>query len=313
MHLAASVIIPTRNRCELLRDSIRAAQAQSVPVEIIVLDDGSTDATPEMMRQEFPQIRYERFDGHPRGPSFLRNRGSAFARAPILFPIDDDAVMASPLTVEQTLAEFDHPRVAAVGVPFINVQSDAVLRQCAPGGGGPIYVTDAYVGASHAVRRDVFLALGGYREALFYMGEESDLGIRMLADGYVVRAGAADPIHHHESPHRSFVRMDYYARRNDILFAWHHVPWRWLGVHLAANTFNSLRFAARSKAPMRMIAGLAAGYIYGLLHWEGRRPVPWSVYRLYRQLRKSGPQPLSAVEPLLPAPRNFPATPPCQP
>src|SRR5687768_4402013 len=109
----ASVIIPTRNRREELRQSIRSALAQTVPLEVLVLDDGSDDGTPEMVASEFPAVRYFRFEG-PNGPAMLRNRGSERAVAPILFPIDDDAVFVSPRTVEQTLAEFDHPRVGAV-------------------------------------------------------------------------------------------------------------------------------------------------------------------------------------------------------
>src|ERR1043165_7988389 len=95
---AASITIPTRNRWAILRQSILAALKQTVPVEIIVLDDGSTDETPEMMRSEFPQIRYEQQLGS-NGPCVLRNQGARLAAAPILFPLDDDSVLASPRTV----------------------------------------------------------------------------------------------------------------------------------------------------------------------------------------------------------------------
>jgi GT2 family glycosyltransferase len=86
------------------------------------------------------------------------------------------------------------------------------------------YVIESFIGTAHALRRSLFLQLGGYREELFHQGEESDLCIRLLAAGYVVRLGRGEPIHHFESPRRDFRRMDHYGPRNAILFAWQNVP-----------------------------------------------------------------------------------------
>ena len=136
-----------------------------------------------------------------------------------------------------------------------------------------IWVTDAYVGTAHAMRRDIFLQLGGYRESLFHQGEESDFCIRMLDAGYVVRAGNADVVCHYESPRRDFRRMDIYGRRNDILFAWHNVPARLLPLHLAGTTFNGLRWGLGTKRLANMIRGLLRGYLASARYATCRRPV----------------------------------------
>ena len=297
----ASVVIPTRNRREILRENLLAAGRQTVPVEIVVVDDGSTDGTPEMMRSEFPHVRYERFAGAPHGPSFIRNHLSRLASAPILFPIDDDAVMVSPHTVEQTLAEFDGPRIGAVGIPFVNIRVGPQILQCAPDDAQP-WVQHTFTGAAHAVRRDVFLAVGGYREHLFYMGEEGDLTLRMLARGWVTRLGRADPIEHHESPHRVTARADFFGRRNDVLFALHNVPATDLLVHLGGTLINGIRAAIGSQYPFRQCAGLAVGLWQGGRHWTsgGRQPVTRTIYKLHRSLKKSGAKPLTQIERALP-------------
>jgi glycosyltransferase involved in cell wall biosynthesis len=297
---AASVVIPTYNRRDLLRRSVAAALAQTVPTEVIVVDDGSTDGTPEMVRAEFPTVRFEQLPDGPRGPARLRNRGTAMATAGVVFPIDDDAVFDSPRTVEQTLAEFDHPRVGAVGIPFINVNGDRRLQQAAPAGAAGVAVVQAYVGAAHALRRDLFLGLGGYREQLFYMGEEGDFCIRMLDAGHVVRPGRADPVHHQESPSRNRFRADFYGRRNDVLFAVHNVPMPYLPPHLLATTANGLRFGLGVARPGNMIRGLASGWASIPREWRNRRAVRPSTYRLFRRLRTVNSLPLTEVEPLLP-------------
>ena len=298
---AASVVIPTRERRDILRENLLAIGRQTVPVEIVVVDDGSTDGTPEMMRSEFPQVRYLHLDGKPHGPAFARNRGSEMARAPILFPIDDDAVMVSPRTVEQTLAEFNHPRVGAVGVPYINVRISQEVHQRAPDD-AQIWVGHTFTGAAHAMRREVFFAVCGYREHFFYMGEEGDLTLRMLAAGWVTRLGRADPIEHHESPQRVTARADFYGRRNDVVHAWHNVPMPSFPIHLAGTIFNGLRAAVtEAQNPGRMLLGTFTGCLDCLRYWNKRQPVPEKIYRLSRRLKKRGPLPLEEIEGMLPS------------
>lgn len=297
MNYAATVIIPTRNRKEFLRKAIASSLAQDVPVEVIVLDDASTDGTDAMMAAEFPQVRYER-NPTPTGPTVTRNRGAKLASCEFLFPIDDDAEFVSPATVRQTIADFDHPRVAAVGIPFINVRvGPAVLQQ--PPDREKVYVVNHYVGAAHALRRSLFLAVGGYREHLFYMGEESDVCIRLLAAGYVTRLGRADVMHHHESPLRDSRRADLFARRNDVLFGWHNVPAMHLPLRWVRAVAGSLRHAAKRRRVLRTIEGLGWGFACVPKFFGKRSPVPPTIYELQRRLVGVA-LPLEAIESQLP-------------
>jgi glycosyltransferase involved in cell wall biosynthesis len=284
---AATVVITTKNRRDELRSAIRSAIEQTAPVEVLVIDDGSTDGTEKMVREEFPRVRFERSE-QSRGLIVQRNRGARLASAPFLFSIDDDAVFSSADTVAHTLREFDDPRVGAVAIPFINVKQDQTVRQRAPEP-GPVFVTDAYIGTAHALRRDLFVELGGYAESLFHQGEERDFCIRMLDAGFVTRLGTAEPIHHFESPRRDYRRMDHYGRRNDILFGWARVPFPECGLHLAATTIKGVSFGVRVARPFRMTWGLLCGYFACLVGGPARQPVRRNTYVLYRLLRKKGP------------------------
>jgi GT2 family glycosyltransferase len=294
MKPAATFVIPTRQRCAELRNLLRSVITQSVPVEIHVMDDGDEGATSEPVCEEFPQVHYHRLAAR-QGPAFQRNRGTELASTNIVFAVDDDTLLVSPRTAEQTIAQFNHPRVGAVAIPYINVHQDTMVRQRAPAA-DRIYVTHAFVGAAHAIRRDVFRKCGGYREHFFYMGEEGDLCVRMLQAGYVTRLGTADPIHHLESPRRILARASFCGRRNDILFAWHNVPRRFLPLHMLGTTLNGLRSAADAKNPFRMIQGTIAGYLGCIRHWNARVPVQDRIYRLHRLLKKERPRSLEEVE-----------------
>ena len=256
---AATIVVTTHNRQELLRNAINSAKQQTIPVEIIVMDDNSIDGTSAMMKTNFPDISYHRSSGG-RGPCFHRNSGIAMARSEIVFALDDDSILQSPRTVEQTLPEFDDPRVGAVAIPFVNVLQTAQIVSRAPSETG-IYVTAAFVAASHAVRKNAFLEAGGYRELFFYMGEEGDFCIRMLQMGLVVRLGRADPIHHYQPRGRVSFPADFYGRRNDILFLTYNAPAKYLLPFLLGTTINGLSFGVREGRLGTMAKGLLRGYM----------------------------------------------------
>jgi len=293
----ASIVITTRNRRDELAKAVESALGQKVEggVETIIIDDGSTDGTSGMIAEKFPQVKLHRFETS-RGLIVQRNHGARLAAAPIIFSIDDDACFTTDSIVADILRQFDLPVVGAVAIPFINVCQDAdLIMQKAPAGPGD-FVCSSYIGTAHALRRDLFLQLGGYREALFHQGEEGDYCLRMLDAGYVVRLGRSDPIHHFESPRRDFRRMDFYGRRNDILFVWNNVPWPYFPLHLAGATLNGLVAVARTGRPAAMLPGMASGFVECFRHRTERRPVSTRAYTLNRLLKKNGSLPLHQVE-----------------
>lgn len=90
-----SVIIPTRNRCKLLELSLRSVFWQrNVDFETVVVDDGSTDETPRMLRSLGDRIRVVRHD-RSQGVSEARNRGIAEARGTWVAFLDDDDLWAA--------------------------------------------------------------------------------------------------------------------------------------------------------------------------------------------------------------------------
>jgi len=300
-----AVVVPTRNRASMLRRTLDAILAQSVPAKILVMDDASSDETEAMVRRDYPQAAYFREDRN-RGPTFQRNKGVGLGASPIVFTIDDDCILASPTILQQTLDAFDHPRVGAVTLPFINVLQDSTVRTAAPDDGKILAGFD-YFGGMVAFRRDVFLGIGGYRTFLFMHMEESDLAIRLLDAGYIVRLGWAQPLQHMESPLGKPVRLHDLGARNNILYCFYNVPWPQFPLHLAATTVKCLHHATRVGYPMRGVRGVLRGYA-GILHEIRRRdPVSRTTYRLSRILRDKKATPLAEIEPQLSPMRSFSA------
>ncbi len=296
-----TVIIATKDRREDLRRALDSALAQRPAVDIIVIDDGSSDDSSAMVRADYPQVRLERHD-EPRGYIVARNLGARLARTELLVCIDDDAQFSSPAVVAQTAGQFDHPRVAGVAIPYKDVRrSERLIPDLPPPPEGQWYVCNTFTGTAHALRRAPLLAVGGYREALFHQGEERDLTLRLLARGWVIRLGRGDPILHYESPQRASARVSLFGRRNDLLFVWHNAPARWLLPELLAASAKGLRYGWRTGRTLLMARGVWRGWCALPGHWRQRQAVAPAVYRLHRKLTYRGPFTLAQVEGELPA------------
>lgn len=296
----ATIIIPTKNRKDDLRRAIISCLNQTVLFEVLVIDDGSTDGTAEMVKREFPTVTLHR-DEVSQGPAVQRNRGVRMASGEIVFSIDDDADFPSRHTGEQTLAEFDLPEVGAVSIPLINVNTGPQVLQRAPSRDGT-FVTDVFWGGACAVRRDVFLRVGGYREYLRQQLEEDDLAIRILDAGYFTRLGNADPIHHYESPIRDRRYQDILGARNKILFGWHNVPMPDFLVYLPGTCVTHFAHGLKTRHPIRILHGIKNGLAACFLEqFDKRRPVRRSTYRLFRRIRKSRAMRIEAVRRFLSA------------
>jgi GT2 family glycosyltransferase len=291
--VTATIVIVSKNRRDDLRTAIASSLKQSMRAEVIVIDDGSSDGTARMVRTEFPGATVIRND-QSTGCITGRNQAARIATGDVVFSIDDDAEFVSARTVEQTMADFADARVGAVAVPCLEPKKGNTPFQTAPDREG-VWITDCFVGTSHAVRRDIFLNLGGYRQDLVHQGEERDYCIRMLQAGYLVRLGRADVIHHYESPKRDMRRMDYYGRRNDVLFAWHYAPMPVLPVHLIGTAINGLRSAWRAGRYGQMLRGTLAGFSECPGRFGERVPVSRGLYRLHRRLKRSGPRRIEDV------------------
>lgn len=120
-----SIVIPTYNRWTTLRQALHAVQAQTLPArEVIVIDDGSKDETPQALPQEFPTITYCRQLNA--GPAHARNQGIELATSEFIAFTDDDCL--PPPNWLASLADGFQRYPQAVGVGGSLLASFALRR-----------------------------------------------------------------------------------------------------------------------------------------------------------------------------------------
>ncbi len=301
----ASFVVSTYNRApdlELCIDSILAQRCHS-PIEILIIDDASTDHTVEMVRKKYGNLvklicRETNF-----GSIRNRNYGVNLSTGDIVFIVDDDSELPGIHTVEEVLREFDDLRLGAVAIPFIQ---DGNLINGHPQGnnGCDIFIVASFIGCACAVRRNTFLELGGFDEFFHHQVEENDFCIRLLESGKVCAiARVSEPMRHFESPVRSFKKWDFYGRRNSLLYIWKNCPTAYLLPNLAINTFRGLLHSFKKNRYLWNVKGIFNGYeiIFSSFFKSNqlRRPVRKSVYSIVRQMRNTGPLPISHLDHLI--------------
>ena len=186
--LTVCVIIPTYNRAELLRQALDSLLRQTRPVdEIIVIDDGSTDATVNMLAHFAAPITL--LTQVHLGRSQARNRGLQTARADLIAFLDDDDTLAED-SIEQR-AEFleAHPATDVVYSDTLALDMDgAVLgdytraNPVKPSGSVFAEMVRQNLAAIHAYMfRRGCLATSGLFDVGLDSAEDWDFWIRMAA------------------------------------------------------------------------------------------------------------------------------------
>jgi len=249
---------------------------------VIVIDD-SAEGSAKRVIEEFPgDIVYARTEGYM-GPALGRNLGARMATAEVLVHLDDDSELISDETLHSAVRALHATDVGAVAIPYRNVEIDEQIH-CAAPETNEIYETYAFTACAYAVRRDVFLNIGGYRPFFFYMGEESDLCLRMLAAGWLTRLGNGPPVHHHQPANRVSRAADYYGRRNEVLFEVLNAPVRCLPGALLRYGLKAIHYGIHTGRPLNMVRGYISGLFVSFAHIRHRKPVPIEIYRRFKSL-----------------------------
>lgn len=228
------MVIATRNRCgELLRTLGKLAALRPRP-PVVVVDNGSTDETVTATWTAASTlggvqlIRLRRNEG-----AAARNAGVAAAATPYVAFSDDDSWWADDALPRAERVLDRHPRLGLVaartlvgpdehGDPTSERMAASPLGR-APDQPGPSVL--GFLACSAVVRRDAFLAVGGFSRVLHFAGEETLLAYDLAAHGWQLCYVDSVVAHHHPS----LIRPDRLARdvrelRNQTLVTWMRRP-----------------------------------------------------------------------------------------
>lgn len=189
-----SVVIPTYNAADLLPDTVESVLNQTYrDFELIVVDDGSTDETPQVMEVYMDDVRYIRKENG--GSASARNRGIREAKGQYVALLDADDLWL-PEKLECQMEQFEaQPDLAWSYTDWIHVDAetgDTLYQgsQVMDYRGGdvlrPLLVRLFIPPSTEVIRRDVFEEVGTYDESeLHRISEDWEFTLR-VAERYPV-------------------------------------------------------------------------------------------------------------------------------
>jgi len=175
-----SIVITTYNRLSLLKRAIASALGQTVPCEVVVVDNCSSDGTEEYVRSLGDQVVYHRNPGNL-GHSGAVNAGVQVAQGDWIKPVDDDDYLAPNCIEAMTQAIALRPQAAICSCQAAQVDDQGTelsrTRKVGPGQAFYIPQEDVHYGMlleqvpfgtpiQVAFRRDAFLESGGWDTSL---------------------------------------------------------------------------------------------------------------------------------------------------
>lgn len=228
--LPLTVVMISRNRREQALKSLGRLVALRPVVDVIFVDNDSSDDSAAAVARAHPQVRVIRLSRNL--GACARNVGAAAARTPFVAFSDDDSWWA-PHSLERAVTMFEaHSRLALI-MGRILVGSDQRLDPVcesmarAPLGHPPGMAQPrilGFVACGAVVRRSALLEVGGFSEIIFFPGEEDLVALDLTRAGWEL-VYAHDIVAHHD-PQPSPARGNRGAKeaRSRLLTAWLRRP-----------------------------------------------------------------------------------------
>lgn len=219
-------------------------------VEVIVVDNGSTDDSMRLLEELFPWVKVIA-NADNRGFAAANNQGLQLATSPSVLLLNNDTVPDRAALAQLVRFLDEHPDVGVVGPSLVfpdqrpqpscgpgpntwtEILSKTMLHRLLPGlrtkAPAATCRVDWVTGAALCVRRDLALALGGLDEAMFMFYEDLDLCARVREAGSKVFFVATHPIVHIGGATRRYVEAESLVQSylsSEHFFSKHGPAWR---------------------------------------------------------------------------------------
>ncbi|MEO5358097.1 MAG: glycosyltransferase family 2 protein [Nitrospirae bacterium YQR-1] len=227
-HLVSAVMV-SYNRKEDVREGLLRLLNQKYPaLEIIVVENGSTDGTAEMVQREFRTVRLINLQENTGVSAY--NVGFKHSAGKYILILDDDSFPEEG-AIEKMVEKFEQDPL--LGVAAFDVRDYYNYRETT----GKVddktekeeTLSNNYImsfnGAGAGLRKEIIDAIGGYPEEFFLYFNETDLALRVWNLGFKVKFFPDLVSYHKNSPsNRESTRAPFYYTRNLFWVLWKNYP-----------------------------------------------------------------------------------------
>jgi GT2 family glycosyltransferase len=225
-----AVVIATRNRGTELLGTLARLDALHEQLPIVVVDNGSTDGTAELVRTNYPGVRVVGLRRNRGGAA--RTVGARLVDSPYVAFSDDDSWWA-PGALRRAVDVLNrHPRLAVLAARVLVGPDQRLDPVCDQMAHSPLPSADdlpgpsvlGFIACGAVVRRTAFLEVGGFDVRLGVGGEEELLSVDLATRGWGLAYVEEVVAYHHPSPTRDPSGRRRIQVRNALWSAWLRRP-----------------------------------------------------------------------------------------
>lgn len=280
-----AVVVATRDRAGELLATLDRLTALPEQPPVVVVDNGSRDGTPQLVAERHPTVRVVAV-GRNLGAA-ARTVGARLVGTRYVAFSDDDSWWA-PAALSRAAEVLDRcPRLGLLAARVVVGHVQRLDPTCALMAASPLPPDPelpgppvlGFIACGAVVRRDAYLAVGGFDAHLMVGGEEELLALDLAAAGWALAYVDEVVAHHHPSPSRNPAERRRRLARNALWVRWLRRP---LPVAVRA-TAAALRAAGNDQDTR---AGLLDAVRGGAWVLRGRAVVPARVERAMRSLER---------------------------
>lgn len=282
-----TVFVLNWNRKQDLLDALESVRRQTyAPIEMLVVDNGSTDGSALAAEQAYPEariIRLERNYGCPGG----RNRGIACATGTFVFFLDNDGLLDANAVEVAMHHIITDPRIAVVSCKTVYYETGQTqfLFGKNKDKSDSCCFTSRFSGGASLHRASIYAEVGCYPDDYMYGGEESDLALRLLDHGYLIKY-VPDAVMYHKILDSARSRPQEFLHRcaNSLTTAWRLWPLELAALYTLSSLGPQIMEAARKGWVTNWLADIPRRAVRILKILRKRSPVRRSTMLYSRQI-----------------------------
>lgn len=270
-----TVNILSFNRKDELRNTLTKVIEQDYKnIEIIVVDNASSDGSPLMVEEEFPEVNLIKLRKNIGIAGW--NKGFKAARGEFILVLDDDSYPVEREFISKNLEQFTESNIGLLSFKIYNNYLNKFEFDKFS-----IKVYPYFIGCGAMIKRELLTTVGLFNNVLFLYNHEDDYILRLYDNGYKIRFVDSTINHNYSYLNRTSDRRKFYSTRNTLLILFLHYNLNKVFFRMIRIIIGRLSSGIKQGSLIIIIKGIISFFLIIPVSITKRKPVKLEIQKMF--------------------------------